>query len=122
MEEMRKLAYESVARACGFGMLAIICVMVGSSFDPVAVFKIGGFLTMIMTLILLLKARLALTQNHRRTELWLYLPVESRPPEPYAQWLTATVLRETYLTFALWTAAITIGLGILALLAPFALR
>jgi hypothetical protein len=119
---MRKLAYESVARACGFGMLAIVCVMVGMSYDPHAVFKAGGFLTLIMTLILLLKARLALTQNHRKTEMWLYLPVESRPPESHAQWLTATVLRETYLTFAKWTAAITIGLSVLALLVPLALR
>jgi hypothetical protein len=119
---MRRLAYESVARACGFGMLAIICVMVGMSFEPRAVFKIGALLTFIMTLILIVKARLALTQNHRRTEMWLYLPKESRPPEAHAQWMTATVLRETYLTFAMWTAAITVGLCLLALAVPWVLR
>ena len=34
MEEIRRVAFESVMRACGFGSLAIFCVMVGLSFDP----------------------------------------------------------------------------------------
>jgi hypothetical protein len=115
MEEMRKLAFESVARACAFGMLAIICVMVGMSFDARAAFQAGGTLTMIMTLILVLKARLALTQNYRRTEMWLYLAKELRPPKAYAQWASSTILRETYLTFALWTSLIGIAMWVLAL-------
>ena len=73
MEEMRKLAFESVARGCGFGMLAIVCVMVGMSFDPRAVFQAGGILTLMMVFILILKARYALTQNYKHTEMWLYL-------------------------------------------------
>ena len=75
----------------------------------------GGMLTMIMTLILLFKAREARTKPYRRTELWLYLPKEHRPPEQYAQWASATVLRETYLTFARWTAAIAIAMWVVAL-------
>ena len=31
--------------------------------------------------------------------MWLYLEKDQRPPEAYAQWASATVLRETYLTF-----------------------
>ena len=119
MEEMRKLAYESVARGCGFGMLAIICVMVGMSFNPRAVFQAGGILTLMMTFILILKARLALTQNYRKTEMWLYLPKDFRPPEAYAQWAASTVLLDAYLTFAQYTALISIALWVIALLISF---
>jgi hypothetical protein len=116
MEHMRRIAYETVLRACGFASLAIFCVMIGLSFHPRAAFQAGGFLTTIMAVVLIFKAREALTKNYRRTEMWLYLPKELRPPESYAQWASATVLRETYLTFALWTSAIAIAMWILALL------
>jgi len=116
MEDMRRIAYEIVLRACGFGSLAIFCVMIGMSFEPRLAFKAGGFLTTLMSAILILKAFEARTKNYRRTELWLYLPKEQRPPEAYAQWASATVLNETYLTFARWTAAISIAMWTMALL------
>src|SRR6266581_3767212 len=116
MEEMRHIAFEMVLRACGFASLAIFCVMIGLSFHPRAAFQAGGFLTTLMSGVLIFKAREALTKNYRRTEMWLYLPKELRPPESYAQWASATVLRETYLTFARWTAAIAIAMWVLALL------
>ena len=116
MEHMREVAYVTVLRACGFGSLAIFCVMIGLSFEPRAAFQAGGFLTTLMAGILIFKAREALTKNYRRTELWLYLPKEVRPPEAYAQWATSTVLRETYLTFAKWTSVIAITMWVTALL------
>ena len=48
MEHMRRIAYETVLRACGFGSLAIFCVMIGLSFHPRAAFQAGGFLTTMM--------------------------------------------------------------------------
>ena len=69
-----------------------------------------------MAAILIFKAREARTKDYRRTEMWLYLAKEQRPPAAYAQWASATVLRETYLTFARWTAAISIAMWVLALL------
>ena len=116
MEEMRKVAFASVARACGFGMLAIVCVMVGMSFDPRAVFQAGGILTLLMVFILVLKARYALTQNYKKTEMWLYLPKDFRPPEAYAQWAASTVLRDAYFTYAMYTALISVVMWVLALL------
>ena len=116
MEHMREIAYETVLRACGFGSLAIFCVMIGLSFEPRLAFQAGGFLTTLMVVILLFKAREALTKNYRKTEMWLYLPKEQRPPEAYAQWASSTVLKETYLTFAYWTAAISIVMWLLTLL------
>ena len=108
MEHMRQIAFATAARACGFGSLAIFCVMIGLSFEPRAAFQAGGFLTTLMAVILIFKAREARTKNYRKTEMWLYLPKEVRPPEAQAQWASSTVLRETYLTFAKWTAAIAI--------------
>jgi hypothetical protein len=115
MEHMRRVAYETALRACGFGSLAIFCVMVGLSFEPRAAFQAGGFLTTMMSLILIYKAYEARTKNYRKTEMWLYLPKEVRPPEAYAQWASSTVLRETYLTFAKWTSAIAICMWVFAL-------
>ena len=116
MEQMRRVAYETVLRACGFGTLAIFCVMVGMSFMPRLAFQAGGFLTTMMALILVYKAYEARTKNYRQTEMWLYLEKDQRPPAAYAQWASATVLRETYLTFALWTSTIAVALWIIALL------
>ena len=117
MEHMRRVAFETVLRACGFGSLAIFCVMIGMSFEPRLAFQTGGFLTMLMTAILVLKAHGARTKHYRKTEMWLYLPKEHRPPAAQAQWAIATVLRETYLAFARWTAGVSIALWALALLA-----
>ena len=88
--------------------------MIGLSFHPRVAFQAGGFLTTLMALILIFKAREAMTGS-RRTEMWLYLPKDLRPPASYAQWASSTVLRETYLTFALWTSMIAIAMWVLAL-------
>ena len=115
MEEMRRIAYETVLRACAFGTLAIFCVMIGLSFLPRSAFQAGGFLTMVMTLVLVAKAREALTKDHRRTEMWLYLSKESRPPQAIAQKTISTLMREIYLLFARWTAIISIVMWVIAL-------
>jgi len=116
MEHMRRVAYETVLRACGFASLGIFCVMTWMSFHPKLAFQAGGFLTTLMAFILVLKAREALTKDYRRTEMWLYIDKDFRPPEAYAQWASATVLRDTYLTFAMWTSLISIAMWILALI------
>jgi hypothetical protein len=116
MEDMRRVAYATVLRACGFGSLAIFCFMVGLSFEPRIAFQSGGVLTMLMTGILFLKALEARSKPYRRTEMWLYLPKEQRPPAAAAQQLTAVVLRETYMTFALWTSLVAIAMWAIALL------
>ena len=113
---MRRVAYETVLRACSFASLAIFCVMVGMSFMPRLAFQAGGFLTTAMAVVLILKAFEARTKDYRRTEMWLYLEKDQRPPASYAQWASATVLRETYLTFALWTSTISIGMWVIALI------
>jgi hypothetical protein len=118
MEHMRRVAYETVLRACGFASLAIFCVMIGMSFIPKLAFQAGGFLSTIMCAVLIYKAHEANTKDHRHTEMWLYVSKDQRPPAAYAQWASATVLRETYLRFALWTSAISVGMWVIALVTP----
>ncbi|RAI46014.1 hypothetical protein [Rhodoplanes roseus] len=120
METLRRTAFEIVLRACLFGSLAIFCVMVALSFEPRAAFKAGGFLTLVMVGVLLLKAAGARTKNYRHTEMWLYLPEEHRPPPAYAQFVSAMVMRETYLFFARRTALVSIVMWSLALLLALA--
>lgn len=115
MEEMRRIAFETVLRACGFASLAIFCVMIGLSFLPGSAFQAGGFLSLIMTLVLLLKAKEARTKDHRRTEMWLYLPKDRRPPQPLAQRTVSEVMRETYLVFAYWSALVSVVMWIVAM-------
>ena len=116
MEDIRRVAYEIVMRACGFGSLAIFCVMIGLSFQPRSAFQAGGLLSMVMTLILILKAHEARTKDHRRMEMWLYLPKELRPPQAHAQRTISMVMRETYFAFARWSALISIIMWTAALL------
>ena len=115
MEEMRRIAYVTVLRACGFASLAIFCIMIALSFLPRSAFQAGGFLSMLMTLVLVLKAHEARTKDHRRTEMWLYLPKESRPPQASAQRMISTLMREIYLLFARWSAMVSIVMWAIAL-------
>jgi hypothetical protein len=119
MEDIRRVAYEIVMRACAFGSLAIFCVMIGLSFLPRSAFQAGGFLSLVMTLVLLLKAYEARTKDHRRMEMWLYLPKERRPPQAHAQQTISAIMRETYLIFARWSAFISIMMWTAALLFSF---
>jgi hypothetical protein len=116
MEPMRRIAFQTVQRACLFGALAIFCLMIGLSYDLRMSFQAGGTLTILMAVILIYKALEARTKSYRKTEMWLLIPKELRPPEAYAQRLSATVLRDTYLTFALWTSAVAVAMWSIALL------
>jgi hypothetical protein len=121
LEDMRRIAFETVLRACGFGSLTIFCIMIGLSFDPLVAFQSGGVLTTVMTGILVLKAYEARRKPYRRTEMWLYLPKEARPPEAIAQRLTASLMREVYLMCALWTSMTSIVMWAIAVIFSYSL-
>lgn len=106
MDHMQKYAYEPALRASSFAALGIFCLMFGTSYDLHLAFMLGAVLASAWTLALVYKAREARTKNYRKTELWLRLPKPLRPPEAVAQRISATILRETYLRVASWSAAI----------------
>ena len=118
MDRLRQVAFQTIGRAVGFAGLAIFCVMAGTAFDPLLAVQAGGVLVLVVLAVLLLKARLALTADHRKTEMWLYLKKHERPAESYAQWAASTVLRDTYLQFARWMALLAVVMWALAVLMP----
>ena len=81
MDEIRRVAVGCIGRAVMFGSLAIGCVMVGFSFNPVSAFRSGAFLTLTMALALMWKAMTAAGKNPKHTEVWLYLDEKSRPAD-----------------------------------------
>ncbi|ALK10686.1 hypothetical protein [Blastochloris viridis] len=110
MEELRKLAFFTVAKGSAFGLFAIFLIMLGFSAVPTFSLRAGGFLALLMTMILLAKAWGAARADYRRTEMWLLLPRHHRPPEAHAKWAVTTVLHDAYITFAMRSAALAAAL------------
>lgn len=115
MHEIRQVALQCVGRAVMFGTLAIGCVMVGFSFNPVSAFRSGAFLALIMAALLMWKAVTAGSKNPRRTEVWLYLDEKSRPIDAAAQSVFRTVMREVYVLYARISLAAAVGLFAISL-------
>jgi hypothetical protein len=114
MERLREAALLSIGRACGFAAFGIVCVMIGLSFDPRLMVQTGGLLSLGLAAGLLLRASLAGRGDYRRSEVWLLLPREARPPVGVAERLFVGAVREVYMRFArlaaiasiiLWTTA-----------------
>jgi hypothetical protein len=97
-------AWISVARGCGFAGLATLCGMVGLSYDPPQALKFGGFCALITSSILLLKAWRASQVRYSKTETWLMLEEDQRPPPSIAQTIVASARRRTLYRFASLTA------------------
>ncbi|HEY6633580.1 MAG TPA: hypothetical protein VIZ90_19165 [Rhizobiaceae bacterium] len=116
MDEIRRVAFECIGRAVMFGSLAIGCVMIGFSFNPVSAFRSGALLTLIMALVLIWKATTAGTTNPRHTEVWLYLDEKSRPVDVAAQRVFGTVMRDVYALFARAAFGVAAGFFLLSLM------
>lgn len=105
LETVEKLAEFSVARACGFAMLAILVMVVGLSSEPLIALQAAAILSLLTSMVLLLKAGLAEAKHYRSTELWLLLKPHERPHEAIAQRIIALALREAFHRFALYFAS-----------------
>ena len=116
LERIEYLARVSVSRACGFAGLAIVTFFVGMSGDMPAAFQSAGMLSLLASLVLLLKAHQAPSRSYKKTELWLMLRPEERPEPAIAQQIIGTVLRETFLRFALHAAAVAAIMLVISLL------
>lgn len=104
MEKLEALAEFSVARGCGFALLAIFTTMIGLSPEPPLMLKCGAILSLMACMTLILKAATASSRSHRSTELWVLLKPDERPSEAVAQRVIGQVLRDAYLRFALYFA------------------
>lgn len=115
MRRVEEMAVVCVGRGSGFAALGIATYMFALCWDPAVCFKSGGILTLVVTLVLILKALEARTKPHKRTELWVMLEPNERPHDAIAQKIIGTTLRYTYLTFALHTARIAAFMFFVAL-------
>lgn len=110
LERIETLANVSVARGCGFAMIAIATTMIGLSFDRRQCLLTGALLSLFTALILVVKAKRANRVPYDATELWLLLGRGERPSANIAQPLIARALRAAYYRFALYFAHGSAGL------------
>ncbi|HUS98399.1 MAG TPA: hypothetical protein VMX97_16865 [Hyphomicrobiaceae bacterium] len=122
MKPIEDAAFTSVGRACGFAGLAVLCIILGMAFQPVAAAKAGGLLTLSISLYLVLRALRAPTRPFQLTEAWLILAKADRPPQAIAQQIIGGALREAYLWFARFAATVSAAFFIMALLFTFIFR
>lgn len=84
--------------------------MIGLMTDPTLSLQTGGILSMLTSLVLILKANWAIQVPYKRTEVWLMLDKGERPMPAVAQQVIGGVLREVYLRFALYAASLALAL------------
>ncbi len=109
-ERIEDLAHLSVARGCGFAGLGVVTFMVGLADNMELSLRSGGLFTMILCLVLLLKAWKAHSKPYKSTELWLLIPKADRPSAAIAQDMISRCLREAYYYFALHSAVLAAGM------------
>jgi hypothetical protein len=115
MQKVEELALISVSRAVGFAALGIGTLMIGLSADLLNCLKAGGILTLITSLILLMKGVRAPQRDYKRTEVWIMLNPDDRPNATVAQEMIGEALKRIYLTFAFHAALISGGLLLFAM-------
>ncbi|WP_193181999.1 hypothetical protein [Nisaea sediminum] len=100
MEAIENAAIISVGRASGFAALAIVCIVMSLSYEPAVAARAGCILCLLVAAVLFHYARRAPTRPYRKTELWIILAKEDRPPKKIAQRIIGAVLSQTYRRFA----------------------
>ena len=100
MEAIENAAIISVGRATGFAALAIVCIVMALSYEPVVATRAGCILSLLVAAILFHYSIRAPERPYRKTELWIILAKKDRPPKSIAQKLIGTTLHKTYRKFA----------------------
>ncbi len=120
MDAIENAAFVSVGRAAGFAGLAVFTLMLGLSFDPPLATRTGGLIGMGVVAALLIYGWRALKRPYKRTEAWLILPRDLRPPACIAQKVIGRTLRETAYWFAGRAAALSSFLLVTSVALKFA--
>jgi hypothetical protein len=116
-EAVRRTAFMSTARGCGFGGLAVLTAMMGLTSYPPGALKFGGLASLLAAAILILKAWRAPQERYKRTEVWLLLADADKPGEAEAQRLVAAARVEAFYRFALICAVVGAAFLVGALIA-----
>jgi hypothetical protein len=116
MEKIEQLAHASVARGCGFAMLAIATTMIGLSSQFDIALRAGGLGCLLMCFVLIGLSWRAPATPYKQTELWLMLEPAERPQPTVAQDIISAARQEALLEFALRSAWLALALLSMALL------
>ncbi len=100
MKAIENAAFVTVGKACGFAWLAIFCTTFGFMYEPPLAALVGAVMSLSLALILKACGAYSLRKPYKRTEMWLYIREEDRPPEAYAQRIISNTLHDTYQWFA----------------------
>jgi hypothetical protein len=119
MEAIENAAIISVGRASGFAALAIVCIVMSLSYEPAVAARAGCILCLIAAAVLFHYALRAPTRPYRKTELWIILAKEDRPPKRIAQRVIGTILYRTYRRFAEYSMVSALIFLILAIIFGF---
>lgn len=114
MQKIDQLAHASVARGCGFAMLAIATFMIGLSGEFPLALRAGGYSCLLMCFVLIGMAWRAGEKPYKRTEIWLMLDPAERPQPAIAQSIISNARREAFLDFALRSAWLALFLLLMA--------
>jgi hypothetical protein len=115
VREIESLANLSVRRACGFGALAIGMLMLGLSSTPAAALGSGTVCCLLMAVILYWKSERVMHADHRRTELWIMLAKDRRPPHSVAAVVVPRALRQVYCEHIRWTLGVAAAFALPAI-------
>lgn len=115
MQKIDQLAHASVARGCGFAMLALATFMVGLSAEFALALRAGGYGCLLISFVLITMGWRATFKPYKRTELWLMLEPNERPQPAVAQMIIGTARREAFLDFALRSAWLALVLLLMAI-------
>jgi hypothetical protein len=118
-ETIERLTLISIARGVGFAALAVLCLMVGFASDFVNVLRAGGIGSLLIAIVLLIKAQNTSPENYRRTEVWIMLDPHERPPEDIAPRMVAEARRTILLRWSelsAWISAVFLAGAVLVLL------
>lgn len=84
-ERIRALAQVSIGRACLYGLVAIVAMMIGLIGRPDVALRAGAILFLQTSAFLMLRAIQAPNRLYRETEVWALLDKCHDLPEPRAQ-------------------------------------
>ena len=114
LDRIQTYADLSIRRGCGFAFLGIATFMVGMSSDAVLAFRSGAIMVSMVLATLLLKGVRAPQRSYKRTEVWILMDRSHGLPEPRAQQVFGSVLRDRYFWHAEIVAFGALGLWIIA--------
>jgi hypothetical protein len=118
-ETIERLTLISIARGVGFAALAVLCLMVGFASDFVNVLRAGGIGSLLIAVVLLIKAQNTSPETYKRTEVWIMLDPHERPPEDIAPRMVAEARRTILLRWtelSAWISAVFLAGAVLLLI------